>query len=464
MASRNDSPLSSLWQTLASVKLAVVLLVLLAAAAIPGTLFGRYLPQGQPDGFYHEYFSAFWAKVILTLQLDHIYTSWWFITLILALGLNLIVCSLNRLPKALREVSRTPDPTGLRLPKLRLRREIIGQLPPAEALEAAREAAAAFQGAGSKIIEGGSGSSPERKVLFVQAGSFSRLGAYVVHLAILILFAAGLTTGLGGFKSYFEFDKGEMVDTLRLSDGRRLPMGFQVRLDEFIFEKYPDGTPKRFRSELSFLRDGKVVRQDWIEVNSPTTFDKITFYQSGYPVVLDSLTVELSQGQGQDRTLILPKEGLVEVEGLGSLEVLEFASQWRGIGPAARLRLVRTGSDKDEIFIIFTRPPFQMRRDAPEVFRLKDISFHYASGLQANYDPGVGLLWLGGSVMLVGLLVAFFWSHRRLWIEVSPHKNGSRVTLAASTHRNQPALESRIDDLAARLKTGLDQTKTGKKQ
>jgi len=458
MPPQTTSPLSSLWQTLASVKLAVALLIILAASAVLGTV----LPQGQPQEFYLHYFPAFWAKISLALQLDHVYTSWWFIALVSALGLNLIVCSLERLPRAVKEIGRTPDPAALKLPNLRLKKTFTGPLHPAGALKAAREAAAAFRGWGERIIEGGEGSSPERRVLFVQAGRLSRLGAYVVHLAILILFAAGLVTGLAGFKSYFEFDSGEIVDTLRLQDGRRLPLGFKIRLDKFIFEKYPDGTPKTFRSNLSFLQGDQVVRQARVEVNSPVTFGGITFYQSGYPMVLDSLTVELDQGQGGGRTLTLPNQGRIQVEGLGSLEVLDFAAQWRGIGPAAKLRLIRTGSEKEESFIIFSKPPYQMRRDAPEVFRLKDFSIHYASGLQANRDPGVVLLWLGGSVMLLGLLVALFWSHRRLWIEVGPQGQGSRITLAASAHRNQPALEKRIDDLAARLEAALSQSESRK--
>ncbi len=456
MSTPPANPARSVWKFLASAKLAIALLVILAVASILGTL----LPQGEPASTYFEHFRPAVAKLILAAQLDHLYTSVWYLALLFGLALNLIVCSLDRFPKTWKMIRRSPDPDGLHLPKLSLRREIYTGLSPEAVMEAARRAAKSL----GPPVEGKAGANSEKTIFFAQSGGWSRLGAYVIHLSLLILFAAGMITGLAGFKGFVTIHEGEAVDALVLKGGREVPLGFTVRLDKFTFERYPNGAPKTYRSDLTFIVDGKEVRKAAVEVNDPVTFGRITFYQSTYGQSLGEwIEIAILPDGGQKRIVRLPMEGETEVPGLGRVSVLGFASNFRNIGPTARLEIKPGDGGKPKTYFVFTREPFQMPRQEGQTLSLAGFDSKYYTGLQANYDPGVGLLWAGSILMLVGLLVAFFWSHRRLWVEVCPHKNGARITLAASANRNRPAMERRFEVICQELEDSLAQLTNGKR-
>ncbi len=454
-----------MWEVLASVKLAVTLLIILAIGSILGTL----IPQGQPQAYYEHYASASWSKVILATQLDHVYSSVWFLLLVAGLALNLIVCSLKRLPQALKSAFDQPEPDGLRLPKVRLSRTLECDAQVEEAGSTVRRMVEAFQGFDGKAVESKEPDQAGKRIFFAQSGRFSRLGAYVVHVAILILMAGGLATTLFGFKGEVWLSEGQTIDHIRLRNGQSMPLGFQVHQTKFIFEKYKNGTPKLWKSDLNFLVDGEVVKTGSCMVNSPVTFGKITFYMSSYDEKkeLDWIGLEIKDQEGPAKTLKISTGKTKDVEGLGQVSILDYDTNWRGGGFAAKIKLVRPDGKESHEFWVRPKPPFQMPpqgEDVPE-FKLTDAkakSGGLLAGLQANYDPGIWFVWIGGIVMLLGLISALFWSHQKLWVEVAPHKKGSRIVLAGSTQRNRPSFELKFKALVMELQESLAGIETGK--
>jgi cytochrome c biogenesis protein len=77
----------------------------------------------------------------------------------------------------------------------------------------------------------------------------------------------------------------------------------------------------------------------------------------------------------------------------------------------------------------------------------------YATGLQATRDPGVWLVYSGCLLMLIGLYIAFFLSHRRLWVRIEPTAEGSRLLFAGTANKNRVAFEKKFNDLVADLDT-----------
>ena len=467
MSAKSSQGASRIWESLASVKLAVTLLILLSLGSVLGTV----IPQGQPQAFYHHWASEAWAKVILTAQLDRVYSSFWFLLLVAALAVNLIVCSLNRLPKTLKSMGNTPTPEGLHLPRVRLSQSVHGAASPEEVHALVREKFSSLQGIGGRVVESGRADAEGKRLIFAQTGRFSRLGAYVVHLAILILMAGGLATALLGFKGNVWLHPGQVLDHIDLRSGQAMPLDFKVRLDKFIFEKYEDGSPKLWQSNLSFIKDGKVVETAQCKVNHPATFGKVTFYMSSYDQekTLDYIGLEVMDKDGPPRKIRIKNKEAVSLEGLGRIEILDYDPNWRGGGFAAKIRLVREGAGAPLEFWVRPRPPFQMPPQGQEVptFKLTDArakAGEYLAGLQANYDPGIWFVWIGGIIMLLGLVVALFWSHRRFWAEIGPGQSGTRVVLAGSTQSNRPSFELKFKALVKDLEESLAGLETGKKK
>ena len=96
---------------LSDLRLAIVLLLLIALASAVGT----GIPQGDPPSNYIDaYADTPWLGVlngeqVLQLQLDHVYSSGWFLALLAWLGLSLILCSWRRQWPALMAARRWID-------------------------------------------------------------------------------------------------------------------------------------------------------------------------------------------------------------------------------------------------------------------------------------------------------------------------------------------------------------------
>jgi cytochrome c biogenesis protein len=100
-------------------------------------------------------------------------------------------------------------------------------------------------------------------------------------------------------------------------------------------------------------------------------------------------------------------------------------------------------------------PEFDVQRGGEYIFALVDYKQRFFTGLQVAKDPGVWIVWLGCALMVIGSMVAFFLSHRRMWIAIRPVGDKTGIKIGGSAHRNQPAFEIFFDEFKKNLKTEL---------
>jgi len=74
------------------------------------------------------------------------------------------------------------------------------------------------------------------------------------------------------------------------------------------------------------------------------------------------------------------------------------------------------------------------------------------TGLQVRKDPGVWIVYLGCLTISIGLFIAFFMSHRKLWVSVVEDKNNTRLVVGATANKNRAALERKIDRMISLIK------------
>jgi cytochrome c biogenesis protein len=136
------------------------------------------------------------------------------------------------------------------------------------------------------------------------------------------------------------------------------------------------------------------------------------------------------------------------------------------LGPAALIRI--KPSEGDEIrFWVFQRqdlikenfpeilkkfPKLNPARHKPYTFYLDKIESKYYTGLQVNKDPGVILVWVGFFMIVIGLFVTFFMSHRRVWVHVSTLKDKLRISVAGRANKNHLGLERELDQVIKSLR------------
>lgn len=83
----------ALYRFFRSVRLAVVLILIIAVLSILSTL----IPQGKDTAFYFHSYGAFWAQVILRLEFHDFFRSILFLIPVGLFFINLTVCSIDRL-------------------------------------------------------------------------------------------------------------------------------------------------------------------------------------------------------------------------------------------------------------------------------------------------------------------------------------------------------------------------------
>mgnify|MGYP001295961174 CR=1 FL=1 len=90
----------------------------------------------------------------------------------------------------------------------------------------------------------------------------------------------------------------------------------------------------------------------------------------------------------------------------------------------------------------------------PEGHRVEFIDYWGGefTGLQVRKDPGVWIVYLGCIAMSIGLFIALFMNHRKIWIKAVEDKNNTRVLVGAITNKNRAAFERKIDAIISILR------------
>jgi cytochrome c biogenesis protein len=378
------------------------------------------------------------------------------------LSINLIICSINRLPALWKQYKTPyfPEPAGLfdNLPQSRIitvDKEISKIKPIVESC--------------LKKNYGHISEIEERRGYFfyAQRGRFSLLGVYIVHLSILIMIAGAIIGSIFGLEADINIKEGESVNVANLTKGNGLyKLDFSVRCDKFTVEFYKDGSPKTYRSDLSFIKNGQVERQGTLLVNHPLTFNEFRFYQSTYgiaPEIKAIVTYTNAGKKGGSMTLAAGDTfDLPESKARGF--VLRVEENIMHIGPAIKLKIV---SQKKSIqFWVFQQldqiiamnpnlltkmPMFNPGLFQPLVFSLNRIEQTYYTGLHLVRDPGVPLVALGGLLMVAGLIVVFFIQYQRLWVFMEQEDAKISISIAGRSNRNNQQLQKKIDYLCKRI-------------
>jgi cytochrome c biogenesis protein len=84
---------------------------------------------------------------------------------------------------------------------------------------------------------------------------------------------------------------------------------------------------------------------------------------------------------------------------------------------------------------------------APMYVELKDFQHIEASGLQITKAPGQNIVYLGCVMLMLGVFFMFYLHHRRLWLLLEPHENGSSVLFAATGHRERSDFDREFEFL-----------------
>lgn len=446
-------------------KLTLVILILLAAVSILGTV----IPQREGVMEFAQGLSPGMQEVFETFQLFDVYHSYWFILLISALTLNLVVCSINRFPTVIHVLKTKPSPD---------RKKPFEDIPSDQSFITTRniqDTAAKLHSFMTKNYSNIAQTEIDKGFYFYgEKGRFSLFGVYIVHLSILFILIGAMIGSRFGFEAFATIPEGDSIETVHLRKSRQpKSLGFKVECIENSVKFYEDGTPKEYRSDLRIF-DGDSAQDFTVLVNHPARFQGIAFYLSSFGKLPGEnvdvgIKNEREGNETRARVEIGKKIGLPGGEGSFVVDEVREDFMRMGMGPAARFTVLPIEGEPVSFWAFLyperVRARFSESVDKfpklnpssfkPYTFSLDGIEERNYAVFQVNRDPGVPMVWIGFLLIMGGLVVSFFMSHRRIRIRVEPAGEGSRISVAGTSNKNPVGLERELKQITASLKEKL---------
>ncbi len=444
---RSESLMDRIWKFFVSLRLAIVVLILIAIFSIAGTV----IEQNQPVEKYRQFYSEGTIRAFDAIGLFDMYHAWWFNALLMLFTVNLACCTIDRFPRAWRIVRDRKLVLDEGMERSLGMVDKWKKKGKPEPVAAAYEAALA--GAFGKPV---ATRNSDTVHLYAERGAIGRFGVYITHLSIIVIFLGAILGNVLGFKGYVNIVEGQSVrEVMTRGGGKKVDLGYEVRCNRFWVEHYPNGQPKEYSSDLSVIENGREVLRKTIEVNDPLRYKGIWFYQSSYGSAGGTgAQVAVRRTTGEPvANLTLSPGTKAEIPGYGTVSAVDYNQNYMGFGPALRVVLEKPGKPAAEFWLLRAHPEFDRQRSDAYFLSFAGLDEVFYTGLQVAKDPGVNIVWVGCALMTVGLLVAFFVSHRRVWVRIAPAADGRvEVTLAGSAHRNRLAFEKKFEKMQADLK------------
>ncbi|MEB3325563.1 MAG: cytochrome c biogenesis protein ResB [Cyanobacteriota bacterium] len=429
---------------IADLRLAIVLLLLIALASGIGTA----IPQKETVAFYHQRYDGSpwlgWLKAdgLLRLQLDHVYSSGWFLALLALLGLALILCSWRRQWPALQASLRWIDYTTPRqLSKLHLAETIPSTQPDALGV---LEQKLRRQGWSVRAQEGR---------LAARKGLVGRVGPLLVHAGMVVLMVGAAWGALAGQRLEQFLAPGRELELLDRQGHTQVTLA----LDDFSITRDPAGRPEQFTSRLRLLPPSASTasppaeppaageptsppRQVEISVNHPLRYKGMTLYQADW--TLAAIQIQL----GRSPVLELPLQPFPQ---LGE-QVWGLLLPTRPDGSQPVLLTLSSEEGPVEVFdadgtsLALLRPGGQAMDVRGLPIRVAGVL--PASGILLKKDPGVPLVYSGFAIALLGGALSLV-ATRQLWVVEEQRQEGRRLHAAGLCNRNLTAFARELPTL-----------------
>ncbi|MFC5175115.1 cytochrome c biogenesis protein ResB [Nocardioides taihuensis] len=493
---------------------ALMLLMLLGLAAIPGSL----VPQDRVDAFAvsrwkfaHPGLTPLYER----LGLFHVYGSVWFSAIYMLLMASLVGCILPRLKVYWRAAAATP-PRAPRNPS-RLPNFLAAKLD-ATAEETAERARARLRRQRYRVRT--TREADGSVTIAAQRGYLREAGNLLFHLSVVLVLVSFAIGTLFGFRGGVIVVSGQTFTNVRQSYDDFAPGGlfgadglepFNLTLDDFkasFMRAGPTlGQPTAFSADLTYQTfPGAAERSKTIEVNQPLTIGNTSVFLvgNGYAPLI---TVRDGKGKTvySGPTVFLPEDatyaswGVIKVPDAQPTQ-LGFEGQFLptygydkqggtfsqfpdtlaptlsltaykgdlGLGSgipqsvySLNKKKLTALTDTDGKPLTLTIPMGKTRRLPNGIGTITFDGVRRWAKLQISATPAEPLA-LGGVVLgLIGLLASLYVRPRRIWLRARPRSGaGADVELAGLDRREGHGLDRALTQLLANIEADIEKAAT----
>jgi cytochrome c biogenesis protein len=442
--------LERLWRFFISMRTGLVLILGLGLLSLIGTLLVQ-APAGMtadPAAYtawvasIHSKYGG-WTPVFDKLGFFSVFTSIWFKAITVLLTTSVLACSVNRAPRlwkiAFHPRTRMGETFFTHAP---LRANILVPTGPDTAMDEVRDVLKSHR---FRTI-----TDPDDNGLNLYADRFrwGPFGTVVAHLSFVIILVGFFVSATTGFKN----------TQLVVPVGSKVQVGhgtgLTVEAKSFNDAYYPDGSPSDYASDLVVYKNGAAVDRQTVRVNHPLTWDGVSFYQSFFGT---AAAMKVTDAAG--KTLYADATPLQWQSDDGKHSIGQFDMKAKGLS----VYVIVAASGEPDPNIKAGQVELEVHQngaDAPIATQVVDqgkpstiagVTYTFErtrqyTGLIVARDPGAMWVWVGSTLLVLGLFLVFFFPHRRVWVRIRKTSGGTEI-LCASTMKRDVAFEPQFHQL-----------------
>lgn len=423
---------------LADLRLAIILLLLIALFSISGTV----IEQGQSIEFYQSnyperpaLFGFLTWKILILAGLDHVYRTWWFLAILVLFGASLTACTFTRQLPALKMARNwryyeRPEQFN----KLALSAEL-----PINSLD---DLTTVLTKNNYRVFT-------EGDKIYARKGIVGKIGPIIVHASMLIILVGAIAGSLAGFFAQEMVPSGDIFQVKNVIDAGPLsapmiPQDWSVKVNRFWIDYKPDGKIDQFYSDLSVLdKNNQEVDRQTIYVNKPFRYDGVTMYQADWAIA------RLNARVNRSPVFQLPM-ALLDTGGKGKLW-----GTWVPTKPDLSEGVSVIAKDLQGTVVVYdtqgklvgsVREGSSIEVNGLTLFIDQLVG---STGLQIKADPGIPIVYLGFGLLMLSVIMSYF-SHSQIWAL----KSADRLYIGGKTNRANVVFEREVVGILDELKVG----------
>jgi cytochrome c biogenesis protein len=423
---------------LADFGLAIVLLLAIALFSISGTV----IEQGQPVTFYQAnypespaLFGFLTWKVLLNIGLNHVYSTWWFLSLLILFGLSLATCTYSRQIPALK-AARTWK--FYEKPRQFEKLALSTTLPPESLAGLVR----GLEKKRYKIFQAD-------HALYARKGLAGRVSPIVVHASMILILLGSIWGSFTGFMAQEMVPSGATFSVKNIVEAGtwaqpQIPKDWSMKVNRFWIDYTNSGDIDQFYSDLSVLdAQGQEVDRKTIHVNQPLKHNGVTVYQTDWAIAAVKVRVNNSP------IFQLPMARLPVSEG-------RIWGTWVPIKPDMSAGVALIARDLQGTVVVYDtagklvgslRNGMKLTVEGVELSLIDIIG---STGLQIKADPGIPFIYTGFGLLMLSVLMSYV-SHSQVWALTEE----GTLYVGGRTNRAQIAFEQELVEILDQIEPVL---------
>jgi hypothetical protein len=415
---------TGLFDLVSSVGFALTVLIILGALGIIGAVVPQRpadVPAGMEEAFaanLRDFLGDTLAGIAQTLGFDRLFTSFYFLGLLLALALSLIVCTWRKVGKLLRQPALGIPASGINI-----------DLPPnLDAMEALERLGYRARGDAAQAV--------------AERHKWNLWGSVCIHISLLTFLLSGFLTW-----KFSQHDEVNLTPGPEVFLSAKLLPGATAQVSDAALVRDPNtNAVLEYRTDLSIYALGEEIASGTVRVNHPLEVAGVTIYQTNMQE--DALGLGLAARPAADATEPPMAPDLTVLNGatffLGGMPISIEVMNPRDL--SGKMALLDVGGNM---------VPLSIGKSAKVATPRGDYDLWYLgphetliTGLTLKRPAGMELFWAACVILSLGLLTVFLPFYHR--VRLSKDDRGNWLLMVSG--RSDVAMDEKRDKLLARIK------------